>query len=70
MSTELLSNYLGGQWQAGQGSGTPLLDPVLGTELVRVDATGLDLAAARNSRALKESVWRVQLMASRADSFM
>lgn len=45
MSTELLSNYLGGQWQAGQGSGTPLLDPVLGTELVRVDATGLDLAA-------------------------
>ena len=45
MSTELLSNYLGGQWQVGQGSGTPLLDPVLGTELVRVDATGLDLAA-------------------------
>ena len=44
MSTELLSNYLGGQWQAGQGSGTLLLDPVLGTELVRVDATGLDLA--------------------------
>jgi len=30
--TELLSNYLGGRWQAG-------------TELVRVDASGLDLAA-------------------------
>ena len=43
--TELLSNYFGGQWQTGQGAGTALFDPVLGTELVRVDATGLDLAA-------------------------
>lgn len=43
--TELLSNYLGGRWQAGTGAGTPLFDPVLGTELVRVDATGMDLAA-------------------------
>ena len=43
--TELLSNYLGGRWQLGAGAGTPLFDPVLGTELVRVDATGLDLAA-------------------------
>ncbi|KWR74969.1 3,4-dehydroadipyl-CoA semialdehyde dehydrogenase [Cupriavidus sp. IDO] len=43
--TELLSNYLGGQWQTGSGAGTPLSDPVLGDELVRVDATGLDLAA-------------------------
>lgn len=43
--TELLSNYLVGRWQAGTGAGTPLFDPVLGTELVRVDATGLDLAA-------------------------
>lgn len=42
--TELLSNYLGGKWQAGSGAGTPLFDPVLGDELVRVDATGLDLA--------------------------
>ncbi len=42
---ELLSNYLGGRWQAGTGAGTPLFDPVLGTELARVDATGLDLAA-------------------------
>ncbi len=42
--TELLSNYLGGRWQNGTGAGTPLFDPVLGTELVRVDATGLDLA--------------------------
>lgn len=43
--TELLSNYLGGRWQAGTGQGTLLRDPVLGTELVRVDATGLDLPA-------------------------
>ena len=44
--TELLSNFISGQWQAGQGAGTALHDPVLGTELVRVDATGLDLPAA------------------------
>jgi len=44
--TELLSNYVSGQWQSGNGTGTPLHDPVLGTELVRVDASGLDLAAA------------------------
>ncbi|MBU1359475.1 MAG: 3,4-dehydroadipyl-CoA semialdehyde dehydrogenase [Gammaproteobacteria bacterium] len=44
--TELLSNYVSGRWQAGTGAGTVLLDPVLGDELVRVDATGLDLPAA------------------------
>jgi len=42
--SELLSNFLGGGWQPGAGAGTPLFDPVLGTELVRVDATGLYLA--------------------------
>jgi 3,4-dehydroadipyl-CoA semialdehyde dehydrogenase len=44
--TELLSNYLSGQWQTGKGVGTALHDPVLGIELVRVDASGLNLAAA------------------------
>ncbi|KRC23970.1 3,4-dehydroadipyl-CoA semialdehyde dehydrogenase [Acidovorax sp. Root217] len=44
--TELLSNYAAGRWQAGTGNGTPLFDPVLGNELVRVDATGLDLPEA------------------------
>jgi 3,4-dehydroadipyl-CoA semialdehyde dehydrogenase len=44
--TELLSNYVAGRWQAGSGAGTALVDPVLGTELARVDATGLDLAEA------------------------
>ena len=44
--TELLANHVAGRWQTGTGPGSTLLDPVLGTELVRVDATGLDLAAA------------------------
>jgi 3,4-dehydroadipyl-CoA semialdehyde dehydrogenase len=44
--TELLPNYVAGRWQAGSGAGTSLIDPVLGTELARVDATGLDLAEA------------------------
>jgi 3,4-dehydroadipyl-CoA semialdehyde dehydrogenase len=44
--TELLSNHVAGRWQAGGGAGTTLVDPVLGTALVRVDATGLDHSAA------------------------
>ena len=40
-----LDNHLGGRWVAGSGAGTPLFDPVLGTELARVDAAGLDLRA-------------------------
>lgn len=43
--TQKLPNFLAGQWQTGTGAGTPLFDPILGTELVNVDATGLDLAA-------------------------
>ena len=43
-STELLPNFLGGHWQLGTGSGSTLQDPVSGADLVRVDATGLDLA--------------------------
>ena len=43
--SELITNFIAGQWQSGSGAGTSLYDPVLGTELVRVDATGLDLAA-------------------------
>lgn len=44
--TELLLNHVAGRSQAGTGRGTALLDPVLGTEIARVDAGGLDLAAA------------------------
>jgi len=43
--SDKLDNHLGGRWIAGTAQGTALLDPVLGTELVRVDATGLDLRA-------------------------
>lgn len=44
--TELLANHVAGRWQTGGGPGSVLRDPVLGVELVRVDATGLDLGAA------------------------
>jgi 3,4-dehydroadipyl-CoA semialdehyde dehydrogenase len=43
--SELLRNYVSGRWVAGQADGTALVDPVLGVELARVDASGLDLAA-------------------------
>lgn len=46
MTTPLLENFVAGRWQAGTGTGTPLFDAVLGTELARVDATGIDLAEA------------------------
>jgi 3,4-dehydroadipyl-CoA semialdehyde dehydrogenase len=41
--SEALKSHLGGRWVAGSGPGMPLIDPVLGTDLVRADATGLDL---------------------------
>ena len=44
--TELLANHVAGRWQHGTGPGTELRDPVLGTPLVRVDATGLNLPEA------------------------
>ncbi|HET9644436.1 MAG TPA: 3,4-dehydroadipyl-CoA semialdehyde dehydrogenase [Burkholderiaceae bacterium] len=45
MTATLLPNYLSARWQPGTGEGTNLFDPVLGTQLVRVDSTGLDLDA-------------------------
>ncbi|WP_119157841.1 3,4-dehydroadipyl-CoA semialdehyde dehydrogenase [Caldimonas tepidiphila] len=44
--SELLPNYAAGRWQTAGDAGTPLVDPVLGTELVRVSNTGLDLGEA------------------------
>ncbi|MBS0454590.1 MAG: 3,4-dehydroadipyl-CoA semialdehyde dehydrogenase [Proteobacteria bacterium] len=41
--TELLQNFIGGRWVAGQGTGTSLFDPITGNELVRVSSAGLDL---------------------------
>ncbi len=43
-TTPLLPNFLAGRWQDGTGHGATLLDPVLGTPLVRVSSAGLDLA--------------------------
>ncbi|HVG81751.1 MAG TPA: aldehyde dehydrogenase family protein, partial [Methylomirabilota bacterium] len=42
----LLPNYLAGRWQVGAGGGTPLIDPVLGSEVARIGAASLDLAQA------------------------
>ena len=44
MTTPLLPIYFAGRWQTGTGAGTPLFDPVLGAELVRVCSAGIDLA--------------------------
>jgi 3,4-dehydroadipyl-CoA semialdehyde dehydrogenase len=44
--SELLKNYVAGQWIAGQSAGTTLTDPVTGDALVRVSSEGLDLAQA------------------------
>jgi 3,4-dehydroadipyl-CoA semialdehyde dehydrogenase len=43
-TTPLLPNFLAGRWQTGAGVGTPLFDPITGTELARVSSAGLDLA--------------------------
>jgi 3,4-dehydroadipyl-CoA semialdehyde dehydrogenase len=43
--SELLPNILAGRLQRGTGEGIPLHDPVLGTEIARVSAAGLDLSA-------------------------
>lgn len=62
--SERLPNFLGGRWVEGQGPGAALVDPVLGDELVRVDATGLDLAAGfafareRGGTALRALTYR------------
>jgi 3,4-dehydroadipyl-CoA semialdehyde dehydrogenase len=62
--SELLQNFIGGRWVAGTAAGTALIDPVLGTELCRVDATGLDLPAGfdfarrRGGAGLRALSWR------------
>jgi len=44
--TTLLANYVNDQWVNGMGQGIVLKNPISSEELVRVDSTGLDLAAA------------------------
>jgi len=41
-----LSNFLGGRWVEGHGTGVALSDPVLGSELARASTEGVDFAAA------------------------
>jgi 3,4-dehydroadipyl-CoA semialdehyde dehydrogenase len=41
--SELLSNHWAGRRQTGTGTGAPLFDPVLGSELARVSSDGLDI---------------------------
>ncbi|MBM3985561.1 MAG: 3,4-dehydroadipyl-CoA semialdehyde dehydrogenase, partial [Planctomycetes bacterium] len=41
-----LQSYLAGQWQTGQGDGTPLIDPSTGATLALAGAAGLSRAAA------------------------
>ena len=54
--TELLANYVSGQWIAGQGEGTTLTDPVLGSDIVRVGADGLDLPDNDSVIAYRDTV--------------
>jgi len=46
LMTELLKNYVAGEWVEGKGAGTVLTDPVTGDELVRVSSDGVDLERA------------------------
>ncbi|MBS0449644.1 MAG: 3,4-dehydroadipyl-CoA semialdehyde dehydrogenase [Proteobacteria bacterium] len=69
--SELLQNYFAGRWQSGNGKGTTLVDPVLGTELVRVDSTGHDLAAGfAFARAAGGAALRAMSYAQRAEALV
>lgn len=46
MGLRVLESYLCGAWQAGRGDGAELLDAATGDPVARIDATGLDMAAA------------------------
>ncbi len=45
-ATPRLASYLSGRWQEGAGDGSVCYDAGTGEPVVRVDATGLDMAAA------------------------
>lgn len=65
--TELLKNFVGGQWVAGNGPGTLLRDPVLGTDLVRVSRDGIDVAAGFHfARSAGGTALRAMTYAQRA----
>jgi len=62
--SEKLANYVSGSWVLGNNDGIPLFDPVLGDELVRVDASGIDLNSAfefarvSGGKALREKTYQ------------
>ena len=62
--SEKLANYVSGNWVLGNSDGIPLFDPVLGDELVRVDASGIDLnlafefARVSGGKALREKTYQ------------
>ena len=71
-----LGNYVGGRWVDGEGSGTALVDPVLGTEVARATSDGIDLSGAlafareRGGPALRAMTFaeRGAMLASLADA--
>jgi 3,4-dehydroadipyl-CoA semialdehyde dehydrogenase len=66
--SELLKNYVAGQWVAGNGSGTTLVDPITNEELARVSSGGLDLDAAFTfAREIGGSALRAKTYAERAE---
>ncbi len=46
MNAGKLESYVAGRWQAGSAEGREMVNPTTGEELGRVDATGIDCAAA------------------------
>ena len=65
--TELLKNYVAGQWGAGNGPGALLTDPVTGEPLVRVSREGIDVNAAFEfSREVGGKALRAMTYAQRA----
>ncbi len=65
--TELLKNYVAGQWIAGEGPGALLTDPVTGEALVRVSRDGMDVNAAFDfAREVGGNALRAMTYAERA----
>ena len=42
----MLKSYINGTWVAGEGEGTPLMNPTTGVEFARASTQGLDFSSA------------------------
>lgn len=63
-----LASYVGGEWVQGRGEGSPLRDPVLGTELARASTEGVDMGAAlAHARAKGGPALKAMTYAKRAE---